>query len=659
MMIPCLLACALIAPATPAHASVDGPPGARGTVGKPTFGIGGFGLSQGGPTDDDPVMVSVEAGVAQVRPDGDVPVAIVFDLAPSWHIWPNERPIAGDMAKYDVFDGAIWTTIEVLSASDGITAHAGFIQWPPVHAFTTTEPDGTKTYAVFEGRSIAYLPVTVSSTAKPGKARVDIKVGWQACRETCLAPETKVFAVEFEVVGAESTIAGAGLGKDFKDFPPDVFGRIRAGEAPPSLVVFDLFEHTFVIDANGAGFLLLLLVAAIGGLLLNLTPCVLPVIPLKIMGLSASAGHPARCFALGVSMSLGVVAFWLAIGGAIAGLVSGFTSINQLFQYPWFTIGVGVVIAIMALGMSGLFSVSLPQWVYAINPKHDSHLGSFGFGVMTAVLSTPCTAPLMGAAAAWATKQPATTTLAVFGAIGAGMALPYLVLSAFPKLVSKMPRTGPASELVKQVMGLLLLAAAAYFIGAGLSSLFVTPPNPPSRFFWWVVAALGAGAGAWLLWRTVRITSALGLRVVFGGIGAMVAALSVYIGISQTAAGPIKWTYYTPERFDQALADGKVVVLDFTAEWCLNCKLLESTVLFADSVAPELALDRGVAPIKVDLTGNNVLGNERLVATQSVTIPWLVVYAPDGTEVFKSAWYTQQQVLDAIEKAKSLKVAAR
>ena len=122
----------------------------------------------------------------------------------------------------------------------------------------------------------------------------------------------------------------------------------------------------------------------------------------------------------------------------------------------------------MAIGMGGLFSIRLPNTVYKVNPKQDSWFGSFLFGVMTAVLSTPCTAPFMGAAAAWAATQSPTLTLIVFGAIGFGMAIPYLILAAFPHLVEKMPKAGAASEVIKQVMGLLMLAAAAYFIGVGL-----------------------------------------------------------------------------------------------------------------------------------------------------------------------------------------------
>jgi thiol:disulfide interchange protein DsbD len=310
------------------------------------------------------------------------------------------------------------------------------------------------------------------------------------------------------------------------------------------------------------------------------------------------------------------------------------------------------VIGVMAIGMAGFFAMRLPDWVYMIEAKHDSYPGSFGFGVMTAVLSTPCTAPLMGTAVAWATTQSPTTILIVFGAVGTGMALPYLVLSAFPKLVEKMPRTGPASDLIKQVMGLLLLAAAAYFIGAGTAGLLVAPPEPPSHLYWWFVSALGAAAGAWLLWRTFAITKRIGNLLVFGGIGAFILTMSVLIGLSQTAKGPIDWTYFTPDRLAAAQKDGKVVVIDFTAEWCANCKTLEALVLNQPGVSKELNAD-DVAAIKVDLTGNNEAGNALLKASNRVTIPLLLVYGRDGSVVLNASDYTPGQVIDAINAARA------
>jgi len=267
------------------------------------------------------------------------------------------------------------------------------------------------------------------------------------------------------------------------------------------------------------------------------------------------------------------------------------------------------------------------------------------------VLSTPCTAPFMGAAAAGAVTQRPGMAMAVFGAIGVGMALPYAVLAAMPKLVDRMPRTGPASELIKQVMGLLMLAAAAFFVGTGLSGWLNEPPGPPSRLYWWAVAAFIAAAGVWLVYRTVRITPRMGRRLGFGALGALIVASGVYVGVRFTERGPIDWVYYTPQRFERALHEEKTVLMEFTAEWCLNCKALEQTVLHNDRVVAALA-DENVVPMKVDLTGNNALGNAMLREVDRVTIPLLVVFSPRGDEVFKSDAYTVGQVVEAIEKAR-------
>jgi thiol:disulfide interchange protein DsbD len=302
--------------------------------------------------------------------------------------------------------------------------------------------------------------------------------------------------------------------------------------------------------------------------------------------------------------------------------------------------------------MCGLFNIQLPQFVYRINPRHDSVAGSFGFGVMTAVLSTPCTAPFMGSAAAWAAGQHPATTLTTFAAIGSGMALPYLLLSIWPALVDRMPRTGPANVLIKQVMGLLLLAAAAYFIGVGLSGWWVDPPAPPSVAYWWPVMGLIAAAGVWMGIATWRITSSAAKRGVFVTLGVVMLAASVYGAVRLTDPGPIAWAYYTAQRFDGALRDGNVVVMDFTAEWCLNCKWLERNVLDDPRVTGALR-GENVVPMKVDLTGNNEEGNRKLKEVGRLTIPLLVIFAPDGREVFKSDFYTADQVVRAIDAADS------
>jgi thiol:disulfide interchange protein DsbD len=606
----------------------------------------------------DRVEVSAFPEQNKVAPGSDVVIAIVLDHQPGWHSWPNMGNTGKGMAE---FSGAINTEVKV-EKPDGspLQVHDGFVQWPAVHGAKADLGEGEQEYAVFSERAMVYLPVTVKADAAPRQATLTVHVSFQTCDDRqCLAPADVSLPITIEIVDL-ATLAGSPATKadpaTLAGFDPSVWVKIHTGVAAPKIVPFDLFGWEFEIDAAGpVGLLLLCLIAALGGVLLNLTPCVLPVIPIKIMSLAQHAGHRGRTLLLGFSMFLGVIAFWVALGGALSGAVAsikGFTATNQLFQYPWFTITVGVIIAIMAIGMAGFFTVRLPQAVYMVNPRQDTLHGSFLFGIMTAVLSTPCTAPFMGAAAAWALKQPTSIVLTVFLAIGVGMGAPYFILSAFPRLVDKMPRTGPASEVIKQVMGLLMLAAAAYFIGVGLSGALVNPPDPPSRLYLWVVAAFVAAAGAWLVWRTFGITRSTARRSIFGGLGAALVAAAAIGGAWLTDPGPIKWIYYTPERFAAAKSTGKVVVMEFTAEWCLNCKALEQGVLQTDLVA-DLLNSEGVAPIKIDLTGNNIAGNDMLTAVERRSIPLLVIFAPDGREVFKGDFYTIDQVLQAVESAKS------
>ncbi len=473
---------------------------------------------------------------------------------------------------------------------------------------------------------------------------MQLEVEYQACDDkNCLLPQVAVLTESIPV---------AAVGETARAINEELFEGLSATAAGSvERVGFDLFNLKFSVDASTRwGFVLLLLTAMVGGFLLNFTPCVLPVIPIKIMSLSNAAGNRRRMFALGVVMSLGVVFFWLALGGLIAA-ASGFTATNQLFQYPLFTIGVGVVIAVLAVAMTGIFYMQVPRFIYAFNPSQETYPGSFGFGIMTAVLSTPCTAPFMGAAAAWAATRPAATTLTTFAAIGIGMALPYFVLSAWPALVKKMPRTGPASELIKQVMGLLMLAAAAYFIGVGVSAMTSHAPDPPSRIYWWAVMAFIAAAGFWLAYRTVRITRKAAKRAFFGALGVLAIAGAALGGVRLTNEGPIDWVHYTPERLEMARSRGDVVVMDFTAEWCLNCKSLEHGVLHAPEVV-ELLSGPGVTPIKVDITGRNPDGKAKLKETGRLTIPLLVIYGPDGQEILKTDFYTVDEVVRTIREAR-------
>ena len=449
-------------------------------------------LQDAGAPAEEVVQLQTAWSLNQARPGDTVTLAVLIDIKDGFHINAD----AGQIKPFE--DIKLYPTqVQVLTASEGLTIESA--SYPQARPFKVEY--ATEELMSFDGRTIITLSMKLDEQIPLGSVDLDIQVEYQACSDRfCLFPVKKKLHATLAVVasGTPATRVNAEL---FSNLPDPTDASLVRG------IQFSLFGWEFAVNPEaGLGRIMLLLVAAFGGMLLNLTPCVLPLIPIKIISLSHAAEDRRRCFFLGLMMSLGVLAFWALLGVLIA-LVSDFTATNQLFQYPLFTILVGTIIAIMASGMFGFFSLRLPRFFYMINPQQNSLHGSFTLGILAAVLSTPCTAPFMGAAAAWAATQTPLITLSTFTAIGGGMALPYLLLSASPGLVNRMPKAGPASELIKQVMGLFMLAAAAYFVGVGISALLSSPPNPPSKLFWWPVMALVSAGGAWLALRTLQLAS--------------------------------------------------------------------------------------------------------------------------------------------------------
>lgn len=620
----------------------------------PAMGQDFDGSAFGEPVEEDtgPVTLTFEASRAQARPGDQIILALQVDISQmpdkngkTWHIYPPPH-----LHLKDAVEEA--SELKPTVPDEFIV---GAIQWPKP---TTIINWDDKEQPVYEEQVLIYVPLIVKDDAAPGKHTIAIDFHYQPCNSQCIRGQDRTLELEIEIVARDADVAGSTNRSDeaiFAEFDTTVWAGLQKGEGVyKESILLDLYFFEVDLAELGPAALLSVLfaVALLGGLLLNFTPCVLPVIPIKIMGLSQSAGSRGKMLVLGSVMFLGVLTFW-AVFGVFFAFLKQFNSVSALFQEWWFTIGVGVIVAAMAVGMCGLFSVRLPRWVYAINPKHDSLHGSFGFGVMTAVLATPCTAPFMGTALAGSTQlEQDWLVMAVFIAIGVGMGLPYLVLAAFPQLISRIPRTGPGSELLKQVMGLLMLAAAAFFIGTGINVVLSDGSAAPSKLFWWVVGALIVAAGGWLVYKINALGSKPGKRIVFSSLGLLLVLSGCAGTVALTKKPPIEWAYYTPEALEAALAEGNVVVLDFTADWCSNCIALEQGVLNPQPVSGLLNSD-GVVAMKVDITSTaNVDGQALLNEMGSKQIPLLVVLSPDGEQVWKRDWYKASDVVDAIRTAK-------
>lgn len=319
------------------------------------------------------------------------------------------------------------------------------------------------------------------------------------------------------------------------------------------------------------------------------------------------------------------------------------------FQKPWFVWPVTAILVLMALGMFGLFTFRLPLGVYTIDPKHDTYAGNFLFGILTAVLSTPCTAPLFPGLLAWAVLQAQNggraVGVGVITMVGVGMALPYLLLSAFPGMARRIPRTGAWSELVKQLMGFLILGVAVYFAGQRIGS---------GNQFMWGVFAVAIAAGIFLVVRTAQLMRRTGPVV----ISALIAAGLVYgtYTLARTLNRPaaVQWTHYSDEALAAARGQGKMALVKFTANWCANCQYVEATV-FNDPAALAALRDDQVVMLKADLTNADAPGSDLLAQLNpGGGIPLTAVYSPKREQpyVLKSVYRTPAllSALSAAEK---------
>jgi len=503
---------------------------------------------------------------------------------------------------------------------------------------------------VYEGQAIIYLPFRVTSDAAVGSREISVTARYQICNEEgqCFPPEKSVAKVATQVVDAKTAVTPRNPAL-FKNFDPRAFassgGAVKQAapaQKSSNIPTFKLFGREVVLNSIW----IVVPIALLVGLIMNVMPCVLPVLPLKAMGFyEASQHNRARTLSFGLLFSAGLILVFTGLALFVIlskSLIGKDLQWGEWFANGWVVWAMTLLLVVLGAGMLGAFNVNLPNGVYGLNFRHDTLTGNFMWGGLTAILSTPCTAPMFAYILGWALGQPVYLATVGMIAVGVGMALPYLVLSAFPELARRFPRTGPGSELVKQSMAFLMFGTAAWLVGPRLVG--------EGAHYWLIVAVVGWGC-LFLIIRgaTIFKTSAGVLALSAIVVAVMGGSVLLASRLSQHHEG---WIDYTQESFDNARASNKPVLVKFTASWCANCKYIEQTV-FTDSKTWDAVKEHDVVMLKADLTYDDAPGWKLLGELGQTGIPFTAIYGPKAEKpATLASIYTTATLIDELNQLK-------
>ena len=402
-----------------------------------------------------------------------------------------------------------------------------------------------------------------------------------------------------------------------------------------------------------------LVLALLGGLILNLMPCVFPVLSLKALALLKQAGDSARQNRWhGVAYTLGVLASFALLGLVLLVLKAGGAAVGWGFQFqsPVFVLLTAYLLFAVGLGLSGLIDVgSGIAGAGSSLASRGGYAGSFFTGVLASVVAAPCTAPFMGAAVGYAVAQPAAVLLAVLLALGFGLALPYLLLSCWPRLQRLLPKPGAWMETLKQGLAFPMYATSAWL-------LWVLTQQSGSGALAVALAGLVALAFAAWVWERSR-SGGPALQRCAAGIAAGLAVLAVAggplsldalptVSVQPASAEGHDWEAYSEQRLQSLRASGKPVFVNFTAAWCISC-LVNEQVALSDATVTGAFRSSGISYLKGDWTNGDAAITAKLAEFGRSGVP-LYLFYPAGAgklPVVLPQILTPQIVLAAIAPA--------
>lgn len=554
--------------------------------------------------------LALQADRTSYAPGSPVRLEARVQVEPEWHV--NSHTPS--------FEWLIPTNLD-LELPPGVKLTR--IDYPPHEMQTFAFAD--EPLAVYDGQFSIHaafdVPAGFTAAALPLKA----VLRYQACNQTqCVAPEDAEATLVL-VIGADGP---------------------KVSAAPPSSLTAP--------PVATRGLLSILLLAFLGGIILNAMPCVLPVLSLKVMSLVEGASHGRRGTVLGsLATTAGIfVSFWaLAVAAIVAKSAGSAVGWGVQFQNPLFVTALLLVVLLFSLNLWGLFEIPLPQRLarWGGSGPQGGLGGHFVSGLFATLLATPCSAPFLGTALGFALARPPGTIVAVFTAVAAGLAAPYLLLALVPGFDRVLPRPGVWMVTLRGFLGFLLAATAVWLLfvlggqisrvrlaGVELAVLAVA-------LFVWLVPRLRGALGRGLSW--VGVLAAIGVAL---GLAIAPAAGHATSSLATRATAQlIPWVEFDRAQAESLSGAGQPVFVDVTADWCFTCKVIESRVLETPTVAEALTR-HGVVPMRADWTNRDPVIAKFLADHGRYGIPFYLLYRPGQPPQVFSELLSQQALLEAL-----------